>query len=175
MFSNCVNIKRENGIIKFDSTFICTKRTRTYYKSYFTVIQNSNTEDEIVTKVNGENEESFKYSIDEGLMVEYQLPNDYSINDSGLNYQYEYQEFYHDFSFSLSAYFIPTSTSVNSVSFWGTYAHKKNAISLIIEQINFNKEEPYFTLPYDINFLTYYDSVGTYIVLDKNTPHWPTC
>lgn len=170
VFSDVVQIQTDNSII-FESSFIYTQTTRRYYSTLIDVIQNDSSTVEYIVR----NPNEINYNADEGLTVEYDLPLDINVRDCGSTYLYEYQVTNQKFSMSLSATFFPTLTTLISAPFAGVYSHKKIGLNISIGGIELSFSAPYFGFPSNANLIHYYESVGTYVLLDTEDVNWPTC
>lgn len=176
IISDAVQIESQNSNIIFDSSFIYTKYTSSYYSTSLGVIQNEADTSDYIIRVDNLDTNDYEYIVTEGLTVQYDLPPlDSHVQENGSNYYYEYHEIYSNFSFSLSACFYPTSTTVISAPFAGAYFHSRIGLGINMEGIQLSLFSPFIEFPFGLNIINYSETIGSYFLLNDADINWPIC
>ena len=96
------------------------------------------------------NYDNYRYDLHRDFIVDFDVPKDYYYKSTP-NYEYaqideEIKQTYSDFSYTISQYFVPTYTDLNSVSFIGMFTERINKNNIKLSELNIS------IIPPSINF-----------------------
>lgn len=86
------------------------------------------------------NYDNYRYDLHKDFIVDFDVPSDYYYKSTP-NYEYaqineEVKRTYSDFSYTISQYFVPTYTDLNSVSFIGMFTEKTITYNVSLSDLN---------------------------------------
>ena len=144
---NNVNLIMEmingNSYPSFESTIMYKKTVNYYEYNYINPAVQNNSVINCLNTIKGNNIGEYFHSINDGILVWHNLPENVSSNTSEIGYIRIYEETYTDFFVTISATFSPNQDDFLSTEFFGVYAHQTNISIIGGRTITFIDEKPY--------------------------------
>lgn len=133
-----------NQYPKFDATFTYREE---YRYSYISILGNDiNSETRYHSKsIKGNNVNDYRYNIDEGASIKFQLPKDTNSYTSGSGWSRSLNINHYDFYMTLEGRFIPKQQGINATSFAGIFEHQTGSGSIDWGNVSISPAPPYFS------------------------------
>jgi len=160
---------------KFYSSFTYTTITRNYYNNIISGPVDNTSVTESSIEVNGDDVDQYKYNIDQGLVVQYELPSGFTTREEGIGYYSEYSITYHNFHMSINAEFTSQIEDLCAVTFGGAYSHNDISIINNLNNVSLSLSYPFIHFDGGINIGNAYQGFGCLIFFDEDDFFWPTC
>ncbi len=118
------------------------------------------------------NYDNYRYDLHRDFIVDFDVPKDYYYKSTP-NYEYaqideEIKQTYSDFSYTISQYFVPTYTDLNSVSFIGMFTERINKNNIKLSELNVSVMPPSINFNIDNSTKICNDTIYSSVLVKKD-------